>query len=369
MTEQEEKFEEKLEGFNLELFTIPDESAFIPGEDFKEDIKENKIKKPEIKEEIEEEGEEEKEIEEEIEEEEEKQNGDHEPSDIDKTMSELLEKGILLLPDDYEYEDTKEGLEKAFEDSEKFRNQLAFQEAIKYLTSKEGSDLLKIQDSANKIESYQNIDIEKLDADSKIDIIKNFYKLKEYDTNDIDQIVEDLLDNDLKFDKEFNVALKYLKKEEEKVIETKTRELERKKADNEKILKDSQKILKEKLQNKNDYNGYIINAANSDKIFNATYKPVKLDDGTTTNEITKILSEVMNNPDEYLVLADLLLRKTDKGFDFSHIEQKAETNATKTIKKSIRDFKNTNIKNKTSGKSTQSQSDFDLSKASLGFKY
>ena len=53
MTEQAEKFEEKLEGFNLELFTIPDESVFIPGENFKEEVEEveKDKKKPEVKEE------------------------------------------------------------------------------------------------------------------------------------------------------------------------------------------------------------------------------------------------------------------------------------------------------------------------------
>lgn len=376
MEQQAEKIEEKLEGFNLELFTIPDESAFIPGEEFEKQTvedKKEKIKDEDIKDEEEDEtlvtDSDEEEDEDEKDEKLENKDEDVDLSDIDKTISELLDKGILLLPDDYEYEDSKEGLEKAFQDSENFRNQLAFQEAIKYLTSKEGSNLIKIKDSSEKIESYKNLDTEKLDSDSMFNIIRDAYKLKEYDDEDIDSIIEDLVGNETKTKKEFSVALKHLIKKEEKESAEEFERIEKDKIQREKIYKESQNILKEKLQTKTDYNGYVINDSNKDKIFNATYKPIKLEDGTVTNEISKILAEVMNNPDEYLVLADLLLKKTDKGFDFSNIEKKAETKAAINIKKSIRDFKNTNNKNKATGKNSQTQTDFDLSKASLGFKY
>lgn len=371
MIEQAEKFEEKLEGFNLELFTIPDESAFIPGENFKEEVEEveEDKKKPEIKEEKEEKVEEVVEETTETEEEEEETTEEVELSEIGKTMSSLLEKGILLLPDDYEYEDTEEGLQKAFEDSENFRNQLAFQEAVKYLTSKEGLDAFKIEKSIKKIESYQNMDTETLKVDEKLEVIREFYKSKEYEDADIDSLIEDLAENDTKLAKELGIAVKYLEKEEKKRIEVETKNAADKKVAQEKAYKESQNILKNKLQTTSDYNGYVINDANKDRIFNAIYKPIKLDDGNITTEFNNKLTEVLNDPDKVLVLADLLLNSTEKGFDFSKMQKKAETIATKNIKKSIRDFKNTNVKNKTNGKSGQSQSDFDLSKASLGFKY
>lgn len=363
MTKQVEKFEEKLEGFNLELFTIPDESAFIPGENFKEESEDEEVV-DETTTEVDEgkENEEKIEIEEEEDEEE-------ELSEVGKTMSSLLEKGILLLPDDYEYEDNEEGLYKAFEDSENFRNQLAFQEAVKYLTSKEGLDAFKIEKSIKKIDSYQNIDIESLKVDDKLEVIRDFYKSKEYEDTDIDSLLEDLAENDIKLDKELGIAIKYLEKEEKKIIEIETKNAADKKIAQEKSYKESQNILKNKLQTTSDYNGYVINDANKDKIFNAIYKPIKLNDGNITTEFNNKLTEVLNDPDKVLVLADLLLNSTDKGFDFSKLQKKAETIATKNIKKSIRDFKNTNVKNKTNGKNIHSQSDFDLSKASLGFKY
>ena len=374
MTTGNEKIEEKLEDFNLTLFTIPDESAFIPPKGFKEETKEEEKEKEDenddedISTDIDDIEKEEKEEDKDDQEKEEKQE-EVELSDVDKTLSSLLEQGILLLPDDYEYEDSKEGLQKAFEDSENYRNQIAFQEAVKYLSTKEGSKLIKIKEAAEKVESYQNIETEKLSEDSKIEIIKNFYKAKEYDTDDIEQIIEDLVESDTKLDKELGIAIKYLKKEEEKEIENRTKEIERAKAAELEAYKKSQTVIKDRLKQKSDYNGYVINEANHDRIFNATFKPVKLEDGTVTNEVTKMLSDVMNNPEEYLVLVDLLLSRTEKGFNFGKIETKAETTATQKIKKSIRDFKNTSIKNKTNGRNSQTQTDFDLSKASLGFKY
>lgn len=159
-----------------------------------------------------------------------------------------MEQGILLLPDDYEYEDSKEGLQKAFEDSENYRNQIAFQEAVKYLSTKEGSKLIKIKEAAEKVESYQNIETEKLSEDSKIEIIKNFYKAKEYDTADIEQIIEDLVESDTKLDKELGIAIKYLKKEEEKEIENRTKEIERAKAAELEAYKKSQTVIKDRLK-------------------------------------------------------------------------------------------------------------------------
>lgn len=368
MTTGNENIEEKLENFSLELFTIPDESAFKPGEGFEEEESEDEkeSEETEVKTELEEKVEEN-----ETEQDQDESNSKEEIdlSDVDKTLSSLLEDGILLLPDDYEYEDSKEGLKKAFEDSENYRNQLAFQEAVKYLTSKDGLDVFKVTESVKKLETYQNLDIENATADTKLDVIRDFYKSKEYDDSDIDSLVEDLIGNDIKMTKEFSIAIKYLEKEEKKQLETETeRALENKKAQEESYRK-SQNLLKTKLQTSSDFNGYVINDSNKDRIFNAIYKPIKLNDGNITTEFNNKLTDVLNDPDKILVLADLLLNSTEKGFDFSKFERKAETNATKNIKKSIRDFKNTNNKSKTAGKSGQSQSDFDLSKASLGFKY
>lgn len=370
-----ENYKEKDEGFEFTMFNIEDEDSFNPGENFKEDDEEEKSSDKESDEQekddkldasdsddindtdgSETDTDDDKDTSKKVEDSEKS-----EVSEIDKLMAQLLDEGKLLLPDDYEYEDSEEGLKQAFEDSERFRNQLAFQEAINYLTSKEGLDLIKVKEAVTKTESYENLDIEKLSEDEKLNVIKEFYKAKEYEDDDIEAMLEDLIGNDIKLEKEINVATKYLKREEQKNIQKEVEAVKRKREEEEETYKESQALLKNKLKESSGYKGYVINDSNKDSIFNATYKPIKLPDGTVTTEINKRLSDALNDPEKYIVLSDILLND----FDFSKLIKKEETKATEKIKKSIRDFKNSNTKSKVSGKNSQTQNDFDLSKASM----
>lgn len=364
-----ENYKEQDTGFELTMFTIEDEDSFNPGENFKEDEEKEKPASKEKEEDADDVEDTDDnsadndtdDSEDNTDESEDKDKEIEESSSIDKIMAQLLDEGKLLLPDDYEYEDTEEGLKQAFEDSEKFRNQLAFQEAINYLTSKEGLDLIKVKESVLKIDSYESLDIEKLSEDDKLNVIKEFYKAKDYDDSDIEGILEDLIGNDIKIERELNVATKYLKKEEQKTIQKETEAIAKKREREEQDYKDSQNLLKNKLKESNGYKGYIINESNKDRIFNATYKPIKLPDGNITTEINKRLSDALNDPEKYMVLSDILLND----FDFSSMLKKEESKATEKVKKSIRDFKNSNTKSKVTGKNSQTQNDFDLSKASM----
>ena len=375
-----EDYKEKDEGFELTFFNVDEDSGFNPGEGFSDDDEDSEkndknpknIDKEDVNDESSENNDDNDDSDnddsEDNKDDNEENSLDNSETKVDNIMASLLEEGRLLLPDDYEYEPTEEGIKQAFEDSEKYRNHIAFQEALKFLTSKEGLDMIKVEKSVNKIESYENLDIEKLDINSKLDVIKDFYKAREYDDADIDDILEDLVNNELKLEKELNVASKFLKKEEQKKIQKEAETIAEKKRQEEENYKTSQKILKEKLQTKSDYNGYVITEANASKIFNAIYKPIRLDDGNVTTEFNARLSNVLNDPDKILVLADLLVNMDEqKGFDFSRLIKKEETKAVEKVKKSIRDFKNSNTKSKVTGRNSQTQSDFDLSKASMSF--
>lgn len=375
-----EDYKEKDEGFELTFFNVDEDSGFNPGEGFSDDDEDSEkndknpknIDKEDVNDESLENNDDNDDSDnddsEDNKDDNEENSLDNSETKVDNIMASLLEEGRLLLPDDYEYEPTEEGIKQAFEDSEKYRNHIAFQEALKFLTSKEGLDMIKVEKSVNKIESYENLDVEKLDINSKLDVIKDFYKAREYDDADIDDILEDLVNNELKLEKELNVASKFLKKEEQKKLQKEAETIADKKRQEEENYKNSQKILKEKLQTKSDYNGYVITEANASKIFNAIYKPIRLDDGNVTTEFNARLSNVLNDPDKILVLADLLVNMDEqKGFDFSRLIKKEETKAVEKVKKSIRDFKNSNTKSKVTGRNSQTQSDFDLSKASMSF--
>ena len=380
-----EDYKEKDEGFELTFFNVDEDSGFNPGENFSEEDDESEknpkddsknVDKNNVDDESSEDNDDNNDSDnddfessnDDNEEDSSDDSLDNSETKVDKIMASLLEEGRLLLPDDYEYEPTEEGIKQAFEDSEKYRNHIAFQEALKFLTSKEGLDMIKVEKSVNKIESYENLDVEKLDINSKLEVIKDFYKAREYDDSDIDDILEDLVNNELKLEKELNVASKFLKKEEQKKLQKEAEAIAEKKRQDEENYKASQKILKEKLQTRSDYNGYVITEANASKIFNAIYKPIRLEDGEVTTEFNARLSHVLNDPDKILVLADLLVNMDEKkGFDFSRLIKKEETKAVEKVKKSIRDFKNSNTKSKVTGRNSQTQSDFDLSKASMSF--
>lgn len=364
-----ENYKEQDTGFELTMFTIEDEDTFNPGENFKEEEEKEKSSSKEKEEDVDDVEETDDnsddndtdDSEDTTDESDDKEKEVEEPSSIDKIMAQLLDEGRLLLPDDYEYEDSEEGLKQAFEDSEKFRNELAFQEALKYLTSKEGLDLIKVKDSVLKIDSYENLDVEKLSEDDKLNVIKEFYKAKDYDDSDIEGILEDLIGDDAKLGRELNVATKYLKKEEQRILQKEAEYVAKRKEKEQENYRNSQTILKNKLKESTGYKGYVINESNKDAIFNATYKPIKLEDGDITTEINKRLSDALNDPDKYIVLSDILLND----FDFSKMIKKEESKAVEKVKKSIRDFKNSNTKSKVSGRNSQTQNDFDLSKASM----
>lgn len=381
-TGQETTYNEKDDGFELTMFNVEDEESFNPGENFKEDddaskeeIKSTKEKEEESKDastdsadnDSDDDTQDDNLDDTQENSEDAKIETEEDEVSIDKVMAKLLEEGKLMLPEDYEYEDTTEGLTKAFEDSENYRNQLAFQEAVNFLTSKEGLDLVKVKASVNKIDSYENLDVTKMSEDDKLDVIKEFYKAKDYTDTELEDIIEDLIGNDSKIEKELTIATKYLTKEEKKIVQKEIEVAENKRKEEEESFKQSQELLKNKLKSSSDFNGYVITEGNKDRNFSAIYKPIKLPDGTVTTEVNQRLSKVLNNPDSFLVLTDLLMNMKGDNFDFSSMIKKEETKATEKVKKSIRDFKNSNNKSKVSGKNSQTQNDFDLSRAAMSF--
>lgn len=287
-------------------------------------------------------------------------------SDVEKTLAELVESGYLLLPEDYEYEDTKEGVSKAFEDSEKFRNQLAFQEAVNFLLSKDGLDMVKVKAVVDDINSIDNLDPEEMEEDDKLKYIKYFYKeIKGVDEDDIDEILESLIETD-RVDKELGIAAKQIKKYRQKEIEAETIRVQQQKEQVKKQLEESQKTLKEKLQ-QDDFNGYEIPKSNKEKVFDMIYKPVKTSNGVTT-EFNNKLESVLNDPDKILVLADLLLNMDEKGFKFDNLKREIKNEVVDTTKKKLKALRQSGGKVKVSGGFSKSQSDFDLSKASFFLK-
>lgn len=281
----------------------------------------------------------------------------------EKLMATLIEDGVLYLPDDYEYEPTPEGIKQAFADSEAYRNESAFREAINFLLSKEGMDFVKVKQIQNEIQSI-DVDNDDLSDNAKVELIKKFYLDKGYEEEDLEEKIEEIIDED-KIDKEFKIAAKYLRREKEKELEQEAQKPVQKVKEQQDQVEAVKRHIQKTLSEVNEIDGYTIAPKNKQRIFDAIYKPVKDSEGNVTTEFSYRLGAVLANPEKLLVLADILVNMTDKGYNFQNFQQVVETNLNKTTKRKIKDLSRSDSKAKVTGKNFQTKKEFDLSKASL----
>jgi len=356
------------EEINLNIFDLDDEEASTIKEDFEEEEEEKEespVKKSEEKP-TEDDDDSDDDSDDSNNQDDNKQDDDDEEvilTEEEKVLSEFIESGKLLLPEDYEYESSKEGLSKAFEDSEKYRNQLAFQEAVKFLISEKGIDYVKVQKTREELSNLEDTD--SLDTDSKLELIRQSYQLKGLEEDEIDELLEEAVEDEKYLEREVKIASRLLKKEKEKELLEEAQKPLKAKEEEEKVFKESQELLKNTLEEKNEINGYILSKENKPKIYNAIYKPIKTKEGNVTTEFNKRLEDVLNHPEKILVLADLLINMDEKGFKFDSLMLKAESQATDKVKKTLRQLKDKSGKSKVTGRTSQSSKEFDLSKASI----
>lgn len=372
MKEEQESVIEQGENFKISLFDLDGEGISIPEID-KELEKEAKIEKPEEPAKPEDKSEESS-TGEDNEEDSEESTEDNKVADessettelneYEKALSEFIAEGNLLLPEDYEYEPTKEGFQKALLDSEKMRNELAFTEAIQFLLSEDGMNFAKVQAARKEIVDIEKINAEDLDADEKLNFIRESYKIKGFEESELNDVIEGIIDSD-KIDAEFNVATKFIKKVKEKEIAKEAERVQQERKAAEENYKKSQAELKQKLETTTEINGYPLTTTGKTKIFDMVYKPVKAKDGSITTEFNMRLQKIFEDPNQFLIIADLLANMDEKGLNFNNLLTKAETKAVKVVKKTLRDLKDSNNKSKVSGKISATQSEFDLAKYSL----
>jgi hypothetical protein len=364
--EKEEFLEE--DDMKISMFELDSDEADSFGaksdeddEDEQEEIKENED--TEEVEETEKTNDDEDESEDDSDEQEETETDTSELNETEKILATLIEEGSLFLPEDYEYEPTTEGLKKAFEDSEAFRNESAFREAINFLISKEGMDFVKIRQLQTEIESI-DVDNDELSDNAKVELIKKFYSDKGFEDEDLEEKIEEIIDEE-KIDKEFKIAAKYLKRQKEKELEVEANRPVEKVQEQKNTVEQTKRYIKQTLNEVSSIDGYTISPKNKDKIFDAIYKPVRDQEGNITTEFSYRLGLVLSNPEKLLVLADILVNMDDKGYNFKNLEEKLETKVTKTFKKNIKELSKSDSKTKVTGKNFQTKKEFDLSKASL----
>lgn len=287
-----------------------------------------------------------------------------ETDDVGKTLLEYIDKGYLLLPDDYEYEDSEDAIEKAFADSERYRNELAVKEAVNFLLSEKGSELIKIKDSKSEMLKYSEINVDELNDDQAIALIEKGYAKMGFSEEDIEEKITDLQELD-KVGKEASKIVKYLAKDQEKEFEKSRKQLEQDKLEKEKTLKQSINLIKKTLSQE-EINGYRLSKKTKDNAISTIFETIQTEDKRVSTRFNELLNSALDHPAKLLVLADMLENMDDEGFNFPNLETKINTKNTQQKKKQLRTLRSGNqTKAKITGKKHQTKRDFDLSEASF----
>lgn len=268
--------------------------------------------------------------------------------DLTEKFNSLKELGYLYVPEDYQFDGTEAALEKAIEDSDKYRmrdaavslwNQLpdTFRPLLEYAL-KGGTDINKYKEvfvSGADIDKFDLTDEEHQRA-----AVRELYKARGFSEAKIQKDITrmedsgDLADEATEAVQELS-QLKASKRTEEfkrVELEKKSKELKEQEAFN---------VLKRTAEESENLNGYQIPAAKRNEVLNSLYKKVRDDEGNFTTDFNyKLNKVVLRDPRLVLVLSDLMSRiqedeSGNKYFDFSHINKKAESEAAKKLKRSI----------------------------------
>jgi hypothetical protein len=352
---------------NIELFDdadLVDISAFTQTETEKNERKEEKkepIKSLNVNDVIEkkqltETKEEDEEEDEEIIEDEIKDDSDNEPSEEEKELLEkvqsLKELGALFLPDDYEIEN----LEKALEDSNNYRNQVAVntvfnqlpdveipglgnaKDLFAYMFEHGGTDLEKFKTTfGNSAFNPTSYNLEKEEDRRKI--LETYYSKKGFNEVKTKKLVDKLFD-DFEDETEAAEALGELVKLDAQEKQSHLKELEQEKLKKEELAKQEYNNQIQLLQSNNVIGGYPISKEEKTKVLNSLYTKVNVGGKEMTDFDYRLNGLVLRNPELTLALSaflNTLSQNTDGKvfFDLSKFERMENTKVTKNLKNTI----------------------------------
>lgn len=294
-------------------------------------------------------------------------------ADLVAKFNSLKELGYIHVPDDYQFDGTETGLEKAIEDSDKFRmrdaaislwNQLpdTFKPLLEYAL-KGGTDINKYKEvfvSGADIDTFDLTNEEHQRA-----AVRELYKARGFSEAKIQKDITrmedsgDLADEATEAAQELKILKQTKRTEELKRVELDKRSKELKE-------QEALNVLKRTVEESEDINGYQIPKTKRNEVLNSLYKKVRDEDGNFTTDFNyKLNKVVLRDPRLVLVLSDLMSRiqedeSGNKYFDFSHINKKAESEAAKKLKRSIDIATSTGSKTGSSvNDKTQSAKPFD----------
>lgn len=275
-----------------------------------------------------------------------------EQKEVIEQVSSLKNLGALLLPDDYEVE----SVEKALEDSNNYRNQMAIntvfnsipdvevpglgnaKDLFVYMFEHGGTDLDKFkQIFGNESFNPNNFDLQKEEDRRKI--LETYYSKKGFNEAKTKKLVDKIFD-DFEDESEATEALGELVKIDAQSKQAHLQELELKKQEK---LKEAQIAYQHQvdiLNGKDLVGGYPMGKEEKPKALNSLYNKVNVGGKEMSDFDYRLQGVVLRNPELTLALSAFLntLSQDNKGnvfFDLSKFERKEKTKVVKNLREEV----------------------------------
>lgn len=278
----------------------------------------------------------------------------------------LKDTGILILPEDYKFEPTEEGLKSALEASKEMIWQEVAKEReanldptgkalLEYLSEGNGRDIEGFI-SLYSQPDFSKLTIEEDDDDLQENIMRVYLKnTTKYSEEKIEkEIAKYKLDNET-----YTRSTEALQELAEMQEMQKKEFLENSKRQEEnriKELDEARKMFSKTIQSSKDIKGIPFSPEDSVVLTDAIFKPIKDNEGNVTTKFNQKLMSALNDPSKTAILAKIL----EKDFDFTFMQRDVKTKVNSDLKSKLEK----SIKTRT-GTSVTSKSGFDWDSVSL----
>ena len=259
------------------------------------------------------------------------------PEFYEANFSFLKDSGYLMLPDDYEFTPGSKGWEKALEDNSNQIQEIIVEDMFSRLNDegrallnfylKGGTNINEFTQVAAQTDTF-DVSTEEGQREAVAEMLR---KTTSFSEDKISDYVENSFLND-KLEDEAGEAvqtLKSLKQESLQALEEKA--AKDREAYNQRVQEASTELA-QVLSTNNNVFGIPIRKTDL-SLINNIFEPIRLQDGTVTTKYEYQYNLAMQDPKKVAAIAKIL----DSDFDFSALTTANKTQATKDLKKKLKD--------------------------------
>lgn len=248
----------------------------------------------------------------------------------------LKQYGVIDTPDDFEFDGTVDGFNKALETS----RQVTVDKIAKSLWEQLPDDFKPLLSYAlnggtsldNYLNAYASPNLDEIDLDDEMtqrQVVERYYlETSSHPKERIEKMINKLAERGDLYDEALD-AVEVLKDLQEK---NKANLIEQAKLE-QKAREDAAAAQLAELTSSIDKAEFLDDARKS-KVKNFVLAPVLKDKNRTATQFDRNMADIYANPDHFVQLADLLMEYDPKeGFNFERLKRKAKTENTKAFKK------------------------------------